>query len=161
MTCCRPIAFLTVLLVLGMSAPFHAGAQTATVEGHVRIEEGGAPVQFALVRLLGAESSPSPPGNPPQAITNADGRYRFDGVAPGRYRVELVRIGFQSLMSDAVQVAAGETVQLDLRVASLRLTLPPVSVTADVCATAQKIKEHPQLQTLWQQREMERRCARS
>jgi hypothetical protein len=29
--------------------------------------------------------------------------------------------------------------------------LPPVTVTADVCVTAEKLKEHPQLQTLWQQ----------
>ena len=84
-------------------------------------------------------------------MTNVDGRYRFDGVAPGRYRVQLVRIGFRPLLSDPVQVAAGDTVRLDLRVASQPLVLPPVTVTADVCVPATTLKEHPQLQTLWQQ----------
>ena len=153
MTRCRPIALFAAWLILGISATPDAIAQTATVEGHARVEEGGAPVQFALVRLVRADSSPLPSDSPPQGITNADGRYRFDGVAPGRYRVQLLRIGFQPVLSDPVQVAAGETVQLELRVASQPLMLPPVTVTvtAEVCVPAEKLKEYPQLQTLWQQ----------
>ena len=148
---CRPIALFAALLILGISAAPDAIAQKAAVEGVARAEEGGAPVQFALVRLVRADASPLPSDSPPQGMTNADGRYRFDGVAPGRYRVQLQRIGFRSLLSDPVQVAVGETVQLDLRVASQPLVLPPVTVTADVCVTAKKLEEHPQLQTLWQQ----------
>ena len=148
---CRPIALLAALLILGISAAPGAIAQKAAVEGQARAEAGGAPVPFALVRLLRDDASPLPSDNPPQGITNADGRYRFDGVAPGRYRVQLLRIGFRPLLSDPVQVAAGETVRLDLRVASQPLVLPPVTVTADVCVPGTKLKEHPQLQTLWQQ----------
>src|SRR5688572_4986073 len=151
MTRCRPIALLAALLILGMSATPDAIAQKATVEGHARADEGGAPVQFALVRLVRADSSPLPSDSPPQGITNADGRYRFDGVAPGRYRVQLLRIGFRPVLSDPVQVAAGETVQLDLRVASQPLMLETVTVTAEVCVSAKELREHPQLQTLWQQ----------
>lgn len=55
-------------------------------------------------------------------------------------------------------------VQLDLRVTSQPLMLPPVSVTvkADVCVPAKDLKEHPRLQTLWQQApsELLSRCAR-
>jgi hypothetical protein len=151
MTRCRPIALLAAVLMLDMSATPVAIAQTATVEGQARAEEGGVPVQFALVRLVRADSSPLPSDSPPQGMTNADGRYRFDGVAPGHYRVQLLRIGFLTLLSDPVQVAAGETVRLDLRVASQPLTLPPVTVTADVCVAAKQLEGHPQLQTLWQQ----------
>jgi hypothetical protein len=145
------VALLAALLILGLSATPDAIAQKGTVEGHARDEEGGAPVQFALVRLVRADSSPSPSDSPPQGITNVDGRYRFDGVAPGRYRVQLLRIGFRPLLSDPVQVTAGETVQLELRVASQPLILPPVTVTAEVCVTAKTLNEHPHLQTLWQQ----------
>src|SRR4029453_10105875 len=50
------------------------------------------------------------------------------------------------------QVAAGETVQLEIRVTSQAVVvLPPITVTADVCVTAKALKQHPQLQTLWQQ----------
>jgi hypothetical protein len=151
MTCRRPIAWLAALLIVGIRATPDAIAQQGSVEGRVVSEEGGAPVPFALVRLFRADPSSLPSDSPAQGMTNADGRYRFDGVAPGRYRVQLVRIGFQPVLSDAVQVGAGDIVQVDLRVASQALMLPPVTVTADVCVTATKLKEHPQLQTLWQQ----------
>ena len=147
----RPVAWFPALLILGITATPVATSQKAAVEGHARAEDGGAPVQFALVRLVRADSDPSSGGSTPEGITNAEGRYRFDGVAPGRYRVQLLRIGFRPFLSDPVQVVAGETVRLDLRVASAPLTLPPVTVTADVCVTAEKLEEHPQLRTLWQQ----------
>ena len=153
MTCRGLITLLAAMLMLGSASAPEANAQSAAVEGVARAEEGGAPVQFALVRLVRADSSPLPSDSPPQGITNADGRYRFDGVAPGRYRVQLLRVGFRPVLSDPVQVAAGETVQLELRAASQPLMLPPVTVTvtADVCVPANTLKEHPQLQTLWQQ----------
>jgi len=150
MASCRPIVLLAALLMLGISATPDAIVQTAIIEGHARAE-GGAPVQFALVRLVRDDANPLPADTAPQAITNAEGRYRFEGVAPGRYRVQLLRIGFLPVLSDPVQVAAGETVQLDLRAASPPVRLESVTVTADVCVPANKLKEHPQLQTLWQQ----------
>jgi hypothetical protein len=151
MTRCHPIALLAALMMLGIGAAPDAIAQRGAVEGVARADEGGAPVQFALVRLVRADASPSPSDSPPQGITSATGRYRFGGVAPGRYRVQLLRIGFRPELSDPVQVTAGETIQLDLRVASQPLALPPVIVTADACVTAQGLPDHPQLQTLWQQ----------
>lgn len=83
----RPIALLGTLLILGISAAPYAIAQKAAVEGHARAEEGGAPVPFALMRLVRADSSQLASDSPPQGITSADGRYRFGDVAPGRYRV--------------------------------------------------------------------------
>jgi hypothetical protein len=152
MTCCRAIASLVAVLVLGTGTASNAIAQPAVVEGVAITEEGGAPVQFALVRLVRADSSPSPSESPSQGITSASGRFRFEGVAPGRCRVQLLRIGFQPVLSDPVQVAAGETVRLEFRVASqLQLVLPPVTVIAEVCITAKGLMDHPQIQTLWQQ----------
>jgi hypothetical protein len=151
----RPIAWFGALLILGMSAEPDAIAQLAAIEGVARTEESGAPVQFALVRLVPADSSAVRSDSPRQAITNADGRYRFGSVTPGRYLVQLLRIGFEPVLSDPVQLVAGETVQLNLRVASQPLVLPAiavaVTVTADVCVTAKELVKHPQLHTLWQQ----------
>ena len=151
MTRRRSIALLAVLLILGASAR-SAFAQKAVVEGRASAE-GGAPVPFALLQLVPAQPSPGPSETPPQTMTNADGRYRFEAVTPGRYRVQLLRIGFRPVLSDPVRVAAGQTVQFEFRVASQPLKLPPVSVTvtADVCVPAKNLKEHPQLQMLWQQ----------
>ena len=151
MTRRRRIALLTGGLILGTSVAPGAVAQKAAVGGVARAEESDAPVQFALVRLVRADSGPSPSEGPPQGITSADGRYWFSDVAPGRYRVQLLRIGFRPVLSDPVQVAAGETARLDLRVALQPLLLPPVSVMAEVCVTARELFRHPQLLALWQQ----------
>ncbi len=58
MTRCRPIVLLATWLILGLSPTPDAIAQKATVEGRARTEEGGAPVQFALVRLVRADVQP-------------------------------------------------------------------------------------------------------
>jgi hypothetical protein len=50
-----------------------------------------------------------------------------------------------------VQVAAGETVQLALRVGSQPVVLPAVTITPDVCLKAKELVKYPQIQTLWQQ----------
>ena len=148
---CRLMTLLATVLILGTAGAPHAIAQKGAVEGHARAEESGAPVQFALVRLVRADVSALPSDSPPQGITNADGRYRFGGVTPGRYLVQLLRIGFRPVLSDPVEVVAGETVQLDLRVASQPLVLPAITVTAEVCVTGKELMRHPQLYTLWQQ----------
>jgi hypothetical protein len=151
MTRCRTTTALAAVLLLGVGAVSEVIAQTASVEVVVRAEVGEAPVQFALVQLVGADPSTMGSDPPPQGITNDSGRFRFDDVAPGRYRVQLLRVGFQPVLSDPLRVAAGEAVQFVFRVASQPLMLPPVTVTAEACVTANQLKEHPQLQTLWQQ----------
>src|SRR5215213_7394196 len=114
MTRNRAIALWAAVLVLGAAPVSALHAQTAAVGGVARAEDGGAPIPFALVRLVPADSTASLSGTPPQGITSADGRYRFGGVVTGRYRVQLLRIGFRPVLSDPVQVADGETVQLAL-----------------------------------------------
>jgi hypothetical protein len=148
---CRPIALLAAVLVFGIASTPEANAQRAVVEGVARAEDSGAPVPFALVRLVPADSNVSPSGTTPQGITSPHGRYRFVGVAAGRYRVQLLRIGFRPELSDPVQVAAGETAELTLRVASQPLELPPVTVRADECVRSSDLARHPRLLALWQQ----------
>lgn len=85
-----------VVSLIFLTAPAHAepsqaGAPSAQLSGRV-VEEGtGAPVSSARVILL-----PQPrnaPGPVPQAITDQDGLYIFEGVAPGRYRVDVLKAG--------------------------------------------------------------------
>jgi hypothetical protein len=148
---CRPMTVLAAVLLFGAGTASGGAAQHATVEVVVSADVGGAPVQFALVQLVRADSGALPSDLPPQGITNASGRFRFDDVAPGRYRVQLLRVGFEPVLSDALHVAARETVQFAFRVSSRPLMLPPVTVTADVCVMAKDLREHPQLHTLWHQ----------
>jgi hypothetical protein len=150
MTRHRATALCSAVLMLGAASVSDLAAQMAAVEGVARAEDSGAPVQFALVRLVLADSSRQS-DSPPQGITNASGQYRFGDVAPGRYRVQLLRIGFRPVLSDPVEVMRGATVQVDLRVASQPVLLPPVTVTPEACVTAKELEQHPQILTLWQQ----------
>lgn len=148
MTRSRRITRLAAVLLVG--TVHDAFAQKAAFEGVVRTEDGGAPVQFALVRLVRGDSTPLSDG-PAQGLTSGTGRYRFDGLAPGRYRVQLLRIGYVPVVSEAVQVAAGETREFSFRVAWHTVVLPPVTVTAEACVPAKDLDKFPQIQTLWQQ----------
>lgn len=151
MSHCRTAALRPALLLLSIALASNARAQKATVEGVARAEESGMPMPFALVRLVHDDSTVWHSDNPSQEMTNANGRYRFVGVAPGRYRVQLLRIGFQPALSGPVQVAADETVKFDFRVPSQPVVLPTVTVTAGTCVTAKEFAKHPQLRVLWQQ----------
>ena len=142
----RPLALVAAALFVGNVVTTRVAAQPAAVEGVARAVDGGAPIPFALVRLLRADSQPAA-----QGITTADGRCRFGDVAAGSYRVLLLRIGYRPVLSDPVQVAAGATAQLPMSVASQPIALPAVTVTAEPCVTREALAGHPQLVTLWQQ----------
>lgn len=139
---------LAVMLLMPTAA--EAFAQKAALEGVVLSRQTGAPVQFSIVRLVRGDSSPLRDG-PPQSLTSATGRYRFDGLAPGAYRVQLLRIGFLPVMSDVVLVVAGEATPFTFRVTSQTVVLPPMTVTAETCVPAKDLDRYPQTQTLWQQ----------
>lgn len=145
------IISLALLSLLSSIAPSIARAQTAVIEGVARAIDGDTPITFALVRLVAADSGARASHPSMQGITSAEGRYRFGGVAAGRYRVELLRIGFIPTVSDVAHAENGETVRLDLRVTSRAVTLPPVNVAAASCLTADAFAAYPRVATLWQQ----------
>jgi hypothetical protein len=147
----RIIILAAAVMLVGTASAPGAHAQPSAIEGVARATESGAPIAFALVRLVSADSTAGTRGAPPQGITSADGRFRFGGISAGSYRVQLLRIGFRPVLSDAVHLAAGETVQLPLDVASQPLQLPTVTVRAEGCVTGAALASHPQLLTVWMQ----------
>jgi hypothetical protein len=96
-----PFLFLSLALAGALSfeqAP-RTGAQVARISGRV-VEEGtNAPLSGARVSVLSLDGPPSvsfPVSAPPQTITNEDGRFVFDGLPPGRYRMNIQKAGFAS-----------------------------------------------------------------
>lgn len=146
----RILAFGVCLLALSPPAPAILGAQAgaagATIAGHV--VDGGTQVPIAgarvmLVPVFNGRPTTPPSGPPPSTITGDDGAYLFSGVAAGRYRVQVQKIGFVSptdtplLTVDAGQALAGPELRLNKgavvtgRVLDARgEPLPEVMVTA-------------------------------
>src|SRR4029450_9277991 len=95
---------LAVAVVLGQ-AP--APADAARVGGRVVAADNGAPLPDTCVTLIrfggGRGSRPAglPSAPPPQAITDQDGRFVFEGVAPGTYTFDVLRSGFAPLLNAA------------------------------------------------------------
>jgi hypothetical protein len=70
--------------------------QQAAVSGTVLEAGSNTPVAGASVTLMSFERRPQP-GRPPEplvATTDQNGRYRFDALAPGRYRIRVHKAGF-------------------------------------------------------------------
>lgn len=98
-------------------------AQTgSTLEGHVRDRQGGA-IANARLRLFREDAGVSQ-----NAFSTAEGRYRFDDIAPGALVLEVQKEGFRT---------ATLTVQVEVRKTSrLDVTLDVSGVNQTVVVTA-------------------------
>jgi protocatechuate 3,4-dioxygenase beta subunit len=67
---------------------------TAVVSGMVSKDPGSEPVKKALIELI-AESQSD--GGNYTALTGADGGFRIENIAPGRYRLFVERTGYQEI----------------------------------------------------------------
>ncbi len=93
-------------------------ASAQRVSGTVRA--GRRPIVGAAVRLLELDRVEH---------TDAAGRYRFDNVAPGRYRIFVGTTGYEAA-TDTVQVAAGNvTASFDLKASAIPLEQIVVSAS--------------------------------
>lgn len=82
--------------------------ETGGIEGVVTDEEA-KPVAGAQVGVLGLAL---------ETVTDADGRFVFDNVAPGRQSVVVQKLGYESA-SRAVEVVAGQSVSLQFTIAQI------------------------------------------
>ena len=115
------IALISLHLVGGVDP---LGAQTATesaIEGVVVGRESGRAVEGAVVSVEGSASS---------ATTNAIGRFRISGVAPGSTVLVVTAPGFLDMSVPAVTVRAGETTSLTVELELTPNYMERVQVTA-------------------------------
>ncbi len=127
---------------MGISAP--AAAQT--VAGRVLEAETGQPVAGALVVL-------ATPGGERHAtvLADADGRYTLRARVPGDYTVRAERVGFASGAPAPVRLDAGRTVQLEVRAASLRITLEPVVATGRRRRCSEELAGGARTSAVWEE----------
>ena len=112
------------LLALTFTLAQQAGVpQQAAVSGTVLEAGTNTPVAGAQVTLMSFALRPQP-GRPPEplvAMTDQNGRYQFENLEPGRYRVSVQKAGFATMLGAGLPettLSAGE------RKADLNLTIP-------------------------------------
>ncbi|MGH8622586.1 MAG: MSCRAMM family protein, partial [Burkholderiales bacterium] len=108
---------LSVLLTV-IAAPMSLGAQDdlGRLSGVVR-DDGKFPIEDVGVRILTGWSTQTDP----------TGRFRFDGLRPGEYRVRFEGFGYVVAETTLV-VRAGEQTDVDLRLNPTVLVASPVEV---------------------------------
>jgi len=116
-----PLKRLVVLASL-LAAPLAgAGAQSSgVVYGTVRDSTTGRPVPQAQIILVGTNL---------ETLADTSGRYRLAGVPAGQVRVLARHIGYRASLR-TLDVAAGESANLDLSLRPSPLDVEPVIVTA-------------------------------
>jgi hypothetical protein len=117
------VASAVFLLLLGLARPTRAQPATGSVAGAI-VDQTGAALPGALVVLRKTNGKVTG-----TATAGADGRYRLDGIAPGRYAIEFELPNFVLLRRD-VSIEPGLDLQAN---ASLRLT-----ISADVTVTGKR-----------------------
>ncbi len=121
--------FVTSLLVALSLSQAPAAGQTGRITGRVTLAGANTPIAGARVMLVPTSRPVTGPngvvigsiGMPPQTTTDDDGRYTFENLAPGGYRINVQKQGLAPLTlegpgappSPLVQVAAGQSVEVD------------------------------------------------
>src|SRR5215216_1975338 len=89
-----------VCLLMGFGGSAVAQQRTGSLRGQVS-DELGALVVGATVTLTAAD------GTQKTAVTNAEGTYTFNSLAPGQYTIRVASPGFTAYEKTEVAVAAG------------------------------------------------------
>jgi len=115
-----------LLLGLLMLVPVGGTAQRTAGDLHARVLDSSAlPVPDVEVSIAG----PSLLGER-RTLSDAGGRFRVLGVAPGLFTLRLTRIGYRPLVLEGVRVLPGQATTLgDLRLDAQAAALPPLVVT--------------------------------
>lgn len=115
-----------LLLVVGLFLPAGLAAQversagqTGAIFGHVLADETGEAVPAATVRLLELARG---------ELSHQNGSFHFDRLPAGSYTIAVQRLGYAPL-SREVEVGAGDTTRVEIRLQATAINVPGVVVT--------------------------------
>jgi hypothetical protein len=132
----------TLPALLGLLALAPAAAAAQVLRGTV-VEEGTrAPVAGGLIQLLRDSTTVA------AAATNEHGRFVLPAIAPGSYRLRVLRIGFQPWTSPVLALAAGQRRDDSLAVPSVPVILDELTVEASSPCRSSPLEDR-RLALLW------------
>ncbi len=94
----------SLLSIVFLCAAFVANAQTSKISGSVN--NAGKALAKATVSLLKAKDSSMAKAE----VSDASGKYEFEGVKPGSYIIAVSSVGFNRSYSNAVTVSGGDNI---------------------------------------------------
>lgn len=139
------LAFIFVVVCFSVNA--RAQTNVAGLTGRVTDPQGAA-VAGASITLQSREQS----SLRVTTVTDAEGVYRFDRLAPGAYLIEAEAVGFARTVAREVQITEAASVNLELEIAGVR---GEIVVTAS--GTAQTVDETSKVITTVSHREIDER----
>lgn len=114
------------LLPAALLVPLLAGSVSAQgIRGRVLDAETGQPVPAATVTLLDAAQTVLR-----QVVTDSAGGFSLRVAEGGRYHLRTERIGYETVTSPPVDIAAGDTMVVELRLGTEAVVLAPLTITA-------------------------------
>jgi hypothetical protein len=114
------------------------------VRGRVTEVNSAMPVAGAVVSLTGESGDTAIVS----VLTAQTGEYAVRAPQSGRYRLAVKRIGVQRFVSNAFDLAAGETRVIDVPIDAVALVLPQVTVSG-LCVT--RTRELARIASLWEE----------
>jgi hypothetical protein len=106
------VSWKSIVVTLGLlSLCFHIAVgqqRTGSLRGQVS-DELGALVVGATVTLIAAD------GTQKTTVTNAEGTYTFNAIAPGQYTIRVASPGFTPYEKTEINIAAGPRITHDVR----------------------------------------------
>jgi len=136
----RPFFLRITFCVMACSAT----AEAQLVRGKVTERTSAAPIAGVLVSLV-----PDAAGSGTiSVLSNERGEYAIRANGPGRFRLDVKRIGAQRFVSESFELTAGESRQFDVALEALVHRLPEVRVVeADLCVTSESQRQR--VTSLW------------
>jgi Carboxypeptidase regulatory-like domain len=123
-------SFCVSLLALCLATAALAAQQSSAVQGQVFEVGGSSPVSGARVNLIPVIDSVPREERGATTLTDDDGRYRFESLPVGTYRLTIARIGFKPVTIDLTLLR-----QAPLRMAVGMVVQPVELERVDVTAT--------------------------
>jgi len=119
--------WLCCALALGLGAAVGFGQVPVNLAGVVRDARTGQPVAEATALAVGTGLGTS---------TDASGHFEIRGLPSGQYSLQVSRIGYEDFVRSDVSIFEGEITFLAIEMHAAIITLPPVTVSADLDVTS-------------------------
>lgn len=111
------------LLCLAFLLVYNGFAQTGIIQGRVINDKNNEPLEFATVQVQGTSLG---------AKTSIEGTFTINGVQPGFHKIIVSMVGFETKISEELQVLGNQTTFIDIMVSEASTTLKEVLVSPNL-----------------------------